>query len=234
MRKAIFFFLLISSWISLRAQEQEIIKFLDDFRVSQGIHNPAAGIISSYERIQGSPYLFPDYREAVIVMNDGSRYHGKIRYDLYTDEMEFQVQGKTYWITPREGVRKIVLDGKTFIFLKTKGNKKGGFYELVVDGPCRLLGKHLITFKESEEAKPYQDPKPPRFENKKTIYYLKKEGEPSVLVRNKKSVLNYLQDKSGEISNYLRKNHLSLTRPEDLKKMVTYYNSLVNPQAPSR
>ena len=229
-KKGSLLFLFLFSGMVLHAQEQEIIKFLDDFRVNQEVTNPAAGVISSYEQIQGSPYLFPDYREAFIVMDDNSHYHGKLRYDLYTDEMEFQVKGHTYWITPRERVKKITLDNRTFIFLKTKGNKKGSYYELVVDGPCRLLARHLITFHEAEEAKPYQDPKPARFENKHTLYYLQRNNDPGTLelVRNKKSLLTFLQDHAQEIGKFIKKEHLSVNREEDLKKIITYYNGLLS------
>ncbi len=230
LKKGFFLWLLSVSGITLQAQEQEIVKFLDDFRVTQEIHNPAAGVITSYASIKGSPYLFPDYREAFIVMDDNSHYHGKLRYDLYTDEMEFQVKGHTYWITPRERVKKITLDGRTFVFLKTKADKKGGYYELLVNGPCRLLAKHLITFHEAEEAKPYQDPKPARFENKRTLYYLQKAGDPSALtlIRNKKALLAFLSDHSKEITSLIKKEHLSVTRPEDLKKIISYYNDLLS------
>ncbi len=216
--------------MGLYAQDQEIVKFLDDFRVNREANYPTSRITTSYETILGSPFLFPDYREALIVMDDNSRYHGLLRYDLYTGEMEFRVKGHTYWISPKERVKKIILDGKTFIFLNTKENKNRGYYEVLSDGPVRLLARHLITFREAEEARPYQDAKPARFENKRTLYYLQKQNDPSSPepVRNKKNLITLLNDHAGEISAFIRKEHLSVNQPADLKKIISYYNSLIS------
>ncbi len=212
----------------LAAQEQEIVKFLDDFRVARETTEPAAGVITSYEKIQGSPYLFPDYREAWIVMKDSSRYHGALRYDVYTDEMEFTVQGHRYWITPREKVARIRLDGKTFLFLPLQGSRKGSFFELLVDGPCRLLVRYVVNFHEAEGAKPYQDPKPARFSPVRKVYHCACQGAPAIPLRNKKTVLTRcFAGHQEEMKSFIRSRHLTLSREEDLIRMFRHYNELV-------
>ncbi len=224
-KKIIFLSFLFSAGTLAWAQDENI-RLLDDFRVHQEATNPYAGILT-YSDIKGSPYLFSDYRDADIYMKDGTRYRGKIRYDLYTDEMEYQIKNKTFWLAPRENIKKIILDGRTFLYLKNKKNSnKGGYYELLVDGPCQLLAKHLVNFQEAEKAKPYQDPKPARFEPKKNLFYLKKDPQPLFLVRNKKTLPDYLQDKRSEIVTFIKKNHFSVSREKDLIKIVKYYNSL--------
>lgn len=220
-------FIFLLSAIYIKAQDQDLTKFLDDYRITKEIHNEAGGTIHSYDNIEGSPYLYPDYREATIFMDKGLRYHGNLRYDLYSGEMEFQLKGKRYWIAPKEKIEKIILDDKTFVFLTTGKDKKGSFYELITDGPCRLLAKYTVDFIDAEEAKPYQDPRPARFSRKKTLYYIQKEGEEPLFIRNKKNLLSALGDKSSEIASFIRKEHLSVTRKEDLSRIISHYNELL-------
>ena|GEM_PF-5336041 len=213
--------------VSSFAQEQEIIRFLDDFRVTQETTHPTAGVITSYEKIQGTPYLFPDYREATIVRDDSSRYQGKLRYDVYTDEMEFQVHGNIYWITPRERITRIVLDGRTFLFLPVEGSRKGAFFELLTEGNCRLLAKYVVTFHEAEGAKPYQDPKPARFGPVRKTFFCSCSGSPAIPIRGKKNLLTRcFSSHTEEMAHFMRKEHLSLGREQDLIRLFRHYNSL--------
>ncbi len=226
MKTAILSFILLLSAFFLKAQNQDLSKFLDDFRVTKKIHNEAWGTIHSYDNIEGTPYLTPDYREATIFMENGLRYSGKLRYDLYTDEMEFQLKGRRYWVAPKEKIKKIILDDKTFVFLTSGKDKKGSFYELITDGPCRLLADHSVDFIDAEEAKPYQDARPARFSRKKTTYYFQKGKNAPELIRNKKSLLHALGPHADKIATRIKKEHLSVTRREDLQKIITYCNDL--------
>jgi len=219
-----FLFLLIA--ISSSAQDQNLSKFLDDFRVTQEIHNKLGSTINSYDMVEGSPYLYPDFREALIQMDNGIQYRGKLRYDLYTDEMEFMLKDHRYWLGPKVKIEKIVLDGRTFVFLTPAGTKKGRFLELLVDGPCRLLADHSVDFIDAEEAKPYQDARPARFSRKKTTYYFQKGKDAPELIRNKKSLLHALGPHADKIATRIKKEHLSVTRREDLQKIITYCNDL--------
>ncbi|HHJ11350.1 MAG TPA: hypothetical protein ENK25_10740 [Bacteroidetes bacterium] len=226
MIKKIIFFSLILSTGHLALAQNEIIHVLDDIRVRQEPFNSYSEFLT-YSDIKGSPYLFSDYRDADIYMKNDFHYRGKIRYDMYTDEMEYQIKNKTFWLAPKESIVKIILDDKTFLYLtKKKNSNEGGFYELLTDGPCQLLAKHLVNFREAEKPKPYQDPKPARFEPKKDLFYLKKDDQPLFLIQNKKKLIDYLQDKRSEIATFIKKNHISVSRKKDLKKLVEYYNGL--------
>ncbi len=209
----------------LYAQDKDI-RFLDDFRFHEQAVNPNAGVINSYKDVEGSPYLFPDFRTTDIYTKDGKHYRGLIRYDMYTDEMEFKINKQTFWVSAKENIAKIVLDGKTFLYLKSKGANKGGYFELLVDGPCRLLAKHQVNFIKAEKAKPYQEPSPAHFEQKTNLYYLREKGKPLFLIKNKKSLLKYLNDKNQEIASFIKKHRVSSSREGDLKKLISYYNSL--------
>ena len=224
--KRTFIFSLFILFTGLLYAQDKDIRFLDDFRFHEQAVNPDAGVINSYKDIEGSPYLFPDFRTTDIYTKDGKHYRGKIRYDMYMDEMEFQINKQTFWVSSKENIAKIVLDGKTFLYLKNEGAKKGGYFELLVDGRCRLLVKYQVNFKKAEEAKPYQEPSPAHFEPKTNLYYLSKKGEPLFLIKNKKSLLKYLNDKNQDIPSFMRKNHISPSREGDLKKLISYYNSL--------
>ncbi len=220
----ILFFFLVSGLVF---GQEEAIRFLDDFRVYEQTHSSHANRVrNTYANIEGSPYLFPDYREADILTCDSITYQGKIRYDLYMDEMEYKVKGTTFWISSKDNILKIILDGKTFIYLNPPGGKNAGYYELLTNGSCQLLCKYVVNYMEAQKAKPYQDSEPARFIRKQNLYYLKKERAAVKLITNKKSVLNYLQDKKDNVSLFIKKNHLSLKKEKDLKKLTEYYNQL--------
>jgi len=207
--------------------QEAAIRFLDDFRHYEQIHSTISDrTINSYAQIEGSPYLYPEYKDADILTRDSITYRGKLRYDMYADEMEYQVNGKTYWIATKENIAKILLNGRTFVYLKEQGKKKSSYYELLVDGPCQLLGKYSVAFKEKEKAKPYQETKPAHFQHNRNLYYLRKNDGTMKLISNKKTIINFLQDKRDDITNYMKHNRVSINKITDLEKLVNYYNNL--------
>ena len=181
-----------------------------------------------YDGITGSPYLYPGFKNAEVLTTDSTLYRGKLRYDMFADQMEYKVKGGgIYWLANPERVVSIKIDTLKFIFYpEKKGKDKGTYYELLLDGKCRLLIKKGVLFKDAVQAKPYQDPKPAEFTKRKDLFLLARSNAPIQKIGKKKSVLTYLSDHSQELSAYIKQNQTSFIKAEDLKKLILFYNQL--------
>ena len=204
---------------------QQYDAFVERFREYQRVHaEPTTGTLT-YDQIKGNPYYFEDFKPARVVMNNGETYLAKLRFDLYAGEMEYESNGKSYWVGDQEEIRYIVIGEDTFVFTGGDGRKKSSWYQLLADGRYRLLARHSVLFNEAQPAKPYQDPVPAQFKRRPVIYFFQAGARTPVEVRNKKSVESFFGDQGAAALQYLRKNKLGLRKPEELAKLVRYMNS---------
>lgn len=211
----------------LNAQDY-YVKGMDELRFYERLNTKInERDFKQYQGILGSPYLFSEFKDAEVLTKDSILYKGKLRYDMYADEMEYKVKDGIYWLANPERVSYIKIDSLKFIFYpEPVGKDPGTYYQLLVDGGCRLLVRNDVLFVDAVKAKPYQDPVPAKFIKRKDFFYLTKGKASIVKIGNKKSILKYLSDHSSELSDYIKQNHISLTRKDDLIKLVTFYNKL--------
>lgn len=191
-------------------------------------HNQIMTYHEPYLDIAGDPYLNNDFIEGKIITNDNVVLKGQLRYNIYADEMEFIVKENVYWIDNQDRIESIQYGDHTFMYY-LKGEDKfdrGDYYEVLEDGPTKLLLRRKVVLLDAVPAKPYQDPKPPRFEPSRDTYFLMRfQGKPEK-VTSKKELLQLMVDKEPEINSFIKKNKISANNLEDLKKVVAYYNGL--------
>lgn len=182
----------------------------------------------SYTEIESTPYMSEDFKPGEVYTKNNILYKGPLRYNIYADEIEFKVNDIVYWIAEPQKIKYIKIEKSTFIYFHSdeKKNKKGSFYELLVEGKCQLLLKRNTVFLKAEAAKPYQDPKPAQFKVGNDTYLLLIDNGLPQLITNKKSIINALSEKSSDISKYIKKQKISIKEKGDLIKLVKYYNSL--------
>ena len=182
----------------------------------------------TYANTDGTPFLFPDFHEAVFSMKSGESYKIEMRYDEYADQMHIRLKGNIYGISHPEQVASIKIDTLDFIYslaVRNGGKASGVYFLLKTDGKCKLLVKKRVLLKPAEPEKPYQPAEPAKFMPAYDTYYLKVNDENAVLVRNKRQVLSVFGDKKEEVSKFISSNKLG-TKLSDLEKIVKYYNSL--------
>ena len=229
MKNFITILLLLFLFTFKNATSQVVIKQLEDLADKVRLLKARSSLQhKTNTEIEGTPYLSEDFKSGEVYTNDSILYKGPLRYNIYANEIEFIESDIVYWIAEPQKVIYVKIEKSTFIYIQPGGkkNEKGTYYELLVDGKCKLLLKRNTELIEAEPAKPYIDAKPARFMKLNDTYILQiNNGLPQSIV-NKKSIENAFSEKSSFISKYIKKEKISTKEKDDLIKLVKYCNSL--------
>jgi len=179
-----------------------------------------------YENNIGNPYLFRDFANGEIVTTDNFRYKGKMRYNIYDDEIEYLVNDDKFWVSNPWVLDFITIDSITFMYCSADRQNKdeGSYYILLVKGDCNLLLKKGVILNDPVAAKPYVDAKPAEFVDRRDFYYILLENQEPVKITTKQKLLELFPGEKKQMKNYLKK--ISLNKEKDLVKLVEYYNGL--------
>ena len=172
-----------------------------------------------YKNLEGSPYLNAEFEQGLAYMKDQKVYKLPMRFNIYENSIEFKMDSAILTIDKPNEVDKIELGGKVFIYYPL--NKKHQFLESLVVGKLSLLCKSKVTIEKEKPAEAYKEMKPAHFRRRKDLYYIVKSDEQTHLVKNKKSLLNFLSDKKGELGTFIKKEKIKIKKKKD-----DYYNSL--------
>ena len=219
------FILVLPHSIIAQTWAYEVNELKDYLRVLN-VH--ADKVTDIYKDIEGNPYYFEDFKEGAVITKDNRKFTGVLRYDLYADEMEFKINEDIYWIAYPVLIEYLKIEDHVFMYFDKDiaDSKKGHYFEVLVMGDCKLLLRKGVNLKEAEEAKPYTDPKPAIFIDRKDLFYLQKGIAYPTRITNKKSIEDYLSDKSQEVSKFMKKNKISAGNKSELTNLIQYYNSL--------
>lgn len=229
MKRTVFgIFFLIALTYSLNAQTllNGLVRDFEFKKITEGTYSRNNLKISD---IQGSPYLDEDFSPGKITTNDGTIYTEiPLRYNAYSDDMEFQKDKDSYNIDPKTIVKRAEFGGLIFSYLRYDENakSKSSFFEILIEGKATLLVRYTVKFLEKEAVKAFVDPKPARFEEAQKEYYISFDGAPAKLITNKKNLLELFGTQKTEMESYISKNKLSVKGDDALTKIVVHYNSL--------
>jgi len=201
---------------------QSINPFMDDYKFYERVHSAKA---NDFQGIDGSPYLNKEFVEGICSLKDTSEIKLPLRYNIYSDAMEYRYNDATYAVGKPEILEKIILGESVFAYLPII--EKGGYFEINESGKCVLAQKRIIKFKSAEAAKPIEGvSKPARFISEPDVFYLVLNHTNAVKISNLKSVVSALQDQKPKIESYIEQENIKNTKKESLIKIVKYYNSL--------
>ncbi|MCD6598004.1 MAG: hypothetical protein J7L04_09970 [Bacteroidales bacterium] len=183
---------------------------------------------NNYINIEGSPYLFDDFRKGEVLLKDGKLFKGEFRYDKYVDQVEFKVKQGNFWIANPSYIDYVKIDTTLMLFIQKDIEQpdKGSYYIILVSGKIQLILKKGSILQSAEDPKPYIDAKPAKFLDRKDLYYLLNESNTPIRITSKKVLINELSDKSSEISKFIKSNKISYKKEEDLIYLINYYISL--------
>lgn len=196
--------------------------FLQKFSTYKNAHPDKA---KQYKDVDGSPYLNDNFMEGVLYFKDTTTLRLPLRYNIFTDDMEYQFQGLNYVVANPEKLNKIVLGESVFVYMPFTQSE--GYFELMESGTCTLYQKRLIRYKPAEGPKLIQGVAIPAvFERKRDIFYMVFNDLRALRIENLKSALNALNDKITQIEIFAKSEKIKNTKKENLVKIVKYYNSL--------
>jgi hypothetical protein len=179
--------------------------------------------------IQGSPYLDEQYRIGTVLTVDNLLYKDiPLRYNCFDDVLEFKKNDVSFELKPKELIKRAEFGGQVFSYkeYESDGSTSKSYFALLAEGKATLCARYTIKFYEPEPIKAYADPVPARFADFDERYYVSINNSPAKIIVNNKKLVEMLADKQKEIESFISKQKLSYKKAEDMRKIITYYNSL--------
>lgn len=177
-----------------------------------------------YDEIPGdSPYIDKEFINAKIAAN---YEQVAIRYNSYTDEIEFKKNGDIQVLPKASNFSRIeVLSPKqVIVLLDSSDDLKGYFFELV-DGKNILYKKIKTKFTDViPAANSYASEKPANFKTLPPVYYIKTQNGFIKKPKNQKDIINQFPDKKDSLTDFFKSNKIKFDKDEDLIKLVTFLN----------
>jgi hypothetical protein len=175
-----------------------------------------------YEDIQGSPYQSPIFQKASV----GEKYGNiDVRYNAYTDDIEFLNNGKTEVLPKQDDFSRIeILPSKqVFVYLKNSSEPKGYVTE-VAKGKNSVYKKEKVIFKDAAPApNTYQTGKPAMFVKQDPVYYIKTASGSISKVSSLKKITDIFPEKEKDYNTYIKSNNLKFN-DADIVKLMTFIN----------
>ena len=200
-------------------------EFLDMYQFNRHFGNPPEKSSDAYRDMEGSPYLNREFVDGIIYLKDTTAVKLQLRYNLYTDDMEYLVNGATYIVGDPRIVSRIVIGNQVFMYMPFVA--EGKYVELLESGTCLLVEKRTVQFKPEEGPKPVEGTiKPARFIPEPEDYYLVFSESKVIRITSMKSLIRSFQDKQVNVENYIRNEKINKLTRENLIRIVAYYNTL--------
>lgn len=186
------------------------------------------------EEIEGSPYFNSEWTQGwVDLRSQGKTDNVPLRYNAYSNELEFKKDGKILVIIPRfVNAFKIKNEDNQEVLFE-KGFKSpehdihpGLFLRMVHDGKVKLLAKHKTNFQKAHSVDPLTGKKTSRFIPKKDYYLITENGSFHDIKLKRKHLLRALANHQNELKKYAQKNDLDFGEEQDLARILSHYESL--------
>ena len=229
--KIFFLTLLFSSVIMLSSfgQGYELRKSIDLYNSNKFITGNNNRTVTQ-ENIDGSPYLNDEFISGSVYTVQKIQYNEiPLRYNIYNNNIEFKTASdEIQELTNPEIIEKVVMGDIQMVYspylMANKNNN--GFFIVLEEGKVSLLAKPEIQFVPATQPAGYKDAEPPKFIKKSDEYYLRIGTGQAILISNKKDMIATFPDNQDKIENFVSKNKTKTNKPESLKELVKYYNSL--------
>ena len=180
--------------------------------------------------ISGSPYLNDEFENGSIYTVQRLKYIDvPLRYNIYNDNLEFKnPENEIMALAAPEIVEKAVI-GNTILayspFLQA-GKTKKGFFVVLEEGKATLYAKPGVVFREATEPGAYKEAEPAKFLKRSDEYYIRIGTGEAQIIGNKKDMIAAFPDNRDKVESFISKNKIKLNKPESLKELFKYYNSL--------
>ncbi|WP_316799093.1 hypothetical protein [Pedobacter frigidisoli] len=175
----------------------------------------------------GSPYLYAEWQIATVKFGEGVQPKKEsIKYDLLDDILVVKGEGGneyTFTDPPKEfqilGSSEIYKNGFSAVDRFTQKT----FYNVIYDGKVKYLKKDSKIVLES---KSYNSASIEYKVADETFFYLVKEDNRPVKVKNNEKSIISLLGKADQLSKYIKENKLDVKTDDGIVKLLTYYDTL--------
>jgi hypothetical protein len=182
--------------------------------------------------VDGSPYLYKTWNNrSKIYYNDRVYVITNFNYNIYSERFEAKLSEDSILILNPRNVEYIMINDKTFgRYLDPEFQRNSYFEEIIkFQDDYLLLKKYEVKIKEGPrnpltKVKLTND----KLIRDETFYVCDLKDKTLKKIKLKKSTIQLLLRKEvlDDIKIYVDENHLNYRDPEDVKKLVQYYNTL--------
>ena len=173
---------------------------------------------------RGSAYFGdkPYFKSATIRYNGNWYRNIPVLYDIYADAMISQTRDSMF-VLRAEKIADIYLSEHHFINLNVQ-NLSAGYYDQLYNGHSEVLVKRIRKVQNNVTSQSVEI----LYENEDAIYL--KKGENYIKVFSKSSVLDVFKDKSKQLKQFLKDNHIAYKEDveESIVKLASYYDQITN------
>ncbi|NAS13802.1 hypothetical protein [Poritiphilus flavus] len=178
---------------------------------------------------EGTPYMNELYKTGKTTINGGSETSRPMRYNAFSDEMEFlSNQQKPLKLLKRENI-VVELDGKTFEVHKYryKGKYRRGYFNPLNSGEVVLFlqpKKRLLKATNPEHG--YESMTPAKYEDDFEYYLKIGDNLFERIDLNKRELFYYLSDEASAVKKFVGENKLKLRKENEVVALLNYYNKI--------
>lgn len=224
------FFLFAVGISNLQAQTNTITtEELREF--GRQLETGAARIVKS-KRVKGTPYLNDEWLKGYVLITDKSKTETlRIRFNVETNTLEF-LRNETVYVLDSNKIKGFVIPGlpqdlvfKNGFTSENNDIKHSTFLRVIIDGEIKFLCHHKTILR--EDISTYGMASQVDEYVPDTDYYLVTDnGKLHEIRLKRKDVLRVLDDKEDKIREFVRANNLDYGEEDDVKRIVSFYNSL--------
>ena len=182
----------------------------------------------SYQDIDGTPYLNEEFQTGEIYFKEKYMIPNvPLRFNLYLDEFEYKNKDVILALDKPESIEKIVVGEEVFTYIKEeKQNDISGFVRIWNSTYPAAVSKYKVEFLRATKPKPYEEPKPDRFQRSNDKHFLMVKEHMVFKITSVKKVIKSLGNHEEELTAFAKKEKISSGDPEELSKLLEYYHSL--------
>ena len=221
-------FLIVSLSFSCFSQSS-VTQPLLDFKLILTDVNGAPIMAQNNLGVQGSVYLFDEYKPGRVTVNKRVYKDVKLKLDLEKNAVYFEKGGVEmvttdnvdrldFFDTNLEKYTHVFRNG----FAAVGRNTDKTYYQILDSGKVSLLKQINIIYRESTA---YGAPSATRsYEQIKSYYLLV--NNTLTPIKSSEAFLLAMPDKKNEVSSFLSSKRIKFNREDDLKRLTIYYNNL--------
>lgn len=172
--------------------------------------------------IAGTQYLDRNFHESYILKVNGVEIKDMLlRYNTYSDNMEFVKDGKAYLVAFPSEIHRIKLEGKTFIYEQYQlPNKiKYGYFQVLHEGDYQLLKKYKTTLKVPEK---FATDDSMRFIQHPPVYYFRRGDGKIHPISSQKQLIKLLQPVHQPVIDFIKTNKINASDELKLLRFMDF------------
>lgn len=178
--------------------------------------------------IEGSRYLYDNFIEGTVYMDDGTKTSDiPLRYNLHNDEFQFISNDSLWAIGSPNQISKIVMGNEEFIYLEANPyTEVSGYVKIWNESYPALITKMEAYYYKRRQAGAFTETLPKRFERQEDKHFLLFSKGKAAHFSSVNDLIQLLDDHQLELAAFSKKEKISKNDPEELSKLVDYYQSL--------